>query len=698
MGITSNRNWVTSSFALILSAAIFALAAIPSEARTIKVNTTRDVITPKKCSLRAAVDAANTNTKVGGCPAGDPPPTVDVIRLRPGLYKLTKGSSGENANTGGDLDVTESVEFRGTKALDPWKTLSAYRKSLTYPDWRPTLLSHHGSGLSSLEKFLGKGGLNSQDWRTYAFLQHKLPPRLKEGMTHLLSDGAVVANGIGKRGVLGDGDRVFDVAPEGQDGVDVTFKNLGIVYGDVGCTDPNCETGAGGVQQGGDGALIFKSSVIAYNTISCQGFACGKTGGFPSQKDGAGAIMTIHGGDLTMRHTAMVANRAQCLDDECAVAKAALDMQDGGNFIAKYNVWAANVGLCRGIECSMDEVFHWVDPANDPLIATALFDQVVVAHNVNFCDGKTQDCETDELLEPRGFVSLTMRDITAAKNLVKCLGFGCDTDEILNASVEPSPTTYTMERMKFLNNHLICFGENCDTDEVLDEGNAVGLLSIKDLEMSGTIMFCKGTKCDVDDAYCIDFGTHSDIRLTHNTLFCIGRECNVDETADLNNSNYDGLLVGWNVQACRGDLCITDDAVRAGGDTIKNAKIIGNISTCSGVDCMPRGDDGGGMLVTSEMLLEDSLIKGNHTIGNGGGISINDNATLTMKRTHVTKNHARVNGGGIRIEPDGELVLEDSSVTFNVADGTGGGVFNEGMFTNNNSVIAGNKPNQCVGC
>lgn len=55
------------------------------------------------CSLREAVQAANTNAAFGGCPAGSPTP--DEIRLtNPGYFLTLLGS--EDLNAQGDLDVT----------------------------------------------------------------------------------------------------------------------------------------------------------------------------------------------------------------------------------------------------------------------------------------------------------------------------------------------------------------------------------------------------------------------------------------------------------------------------------------------------------------------------------------------------------------------------------------------------------------
>ena len=61
------------------------------------------------CSLREAIQAANTDSSFGGCAAGS---GTDTITLPAGTYTLT-GAAGENANASGDLDITSSLTIQG---------------------------------------------------------------------------------------------------------------------------------------------------------------------------------------------------------------------------------------------------------------------------------------------------------------------------------------------------------------------------------------------------------------------------------------------------------------------------------------------------------------------------------------------------------------------------------------------------------
>src|SRR3989442_15970836 len=78
---------------------------------TITPSTTSDDLTNNgNCTLREAVQAANTDTAVDQCPAGN---FIDEIQLGTGTYDLTITGARENGNQTGDLDVTGSLTIKG---------------------------------------------------------------------------------------------------------------------------------------------------------------------------------------------------------------------------------------------------------------------------------------------------------------------------------------------------------------------------------------------------------------------------------------------------------------------------------------------------------------------------------------------------------------------------------------------------------
>ncbi|MBC8447965.1 MAG: right-handed parallel beta-helix repeat-containing protein [Chloroflexi bacterium] len=62
------------------------------------------------CSLREAIQAANTDTAFGGCPAGS---GADTITLPAGTYTLTIAGATEDANATGDLDILSDLTING---------------------------------------------------------------------------------------------------------------------------------------------------------------------------------------------------------------------------------------------------------------------------------------------------------------------------------------------------------------------------------------------------------------------------------------------------------------------------------------------------------------------------------------------------------------------------------------------------------
>ena len=86
----------------------------PALAVTITVTTTDDELNADgDCSLREAIQAANTDAAVDDCAAGD---GDDIIDLPAGTYNLAIAGAGEDANATGDLDIATNVTINGASA------------------------------------------------------------------------------------------------------------------------------------------------------------------------------------------------------------------------------------------------------------------------------------------------------------------------------------------------------------------------------------------------------------------------------------------------------------------------------------------------------------------------------------------------------------------------------------------------------
>ena len=107
-----------STWHISLILCVFAVIVLPplvAHARpagtTIQVNTTTDELNSNgNCSLREAIRAANLDTAVDACPAGN---GADAIMLPLGTYLLSLEGAGENNALTGDLDITADLHIIG---------------------------------------------------------------------------------------------------------------------------------------------------------------------------------------------------------------------------------------------------------------------------------------------------------------------------------------------------------------------------------------------------------------------------------------------------------------------------------------------------------------------------------------------------------------------------------------------------------
>jgi CSLREA domain-containing protein len=96
------------------AAGLTGAAASSTPATVIAVTTTEDELNSDgDCSLREAVQAANTDTAVDACPAGS---GKDTISLPAHTYTLSIPSTDEDANADGDLDIISDIVLQGADA------------------------------------------------------------------------------------------------------------------------------------------------------------------------------------------------------------------------------------------------------------------------------------------------------------------------------------------------------------------------------------------------------------------------------------------------------------------------------------------------------------------------------------------------------------------------------------------------------
>lgn len=99
---------------LLLLVPLLILQKHPIYAANIVVNTTADELNSDgDCSLREAIQSANSNTSVDACTAGS---GTDTINVPAGTYVLSISGTGEDANATGDLDITSNLSINGASA------------------------------------------------------------------------------------------------------------------------------------------------------------------------------------------------------------------------------------------------------------------------------------------------------------------------------------------------------------------------------------------------------------------------------------------------------------------------------------------------------------------------------------------------------------------------------------------------------
>jgi CSLREA domain-containing protein len=97
----------------LLAGLLFGLSrqAYASQQVTIGVDTTvDDTAVNGNCTLREAIEAANSDSAVDACPAGN---GKDTILLPAGVYSLTLSGNGEDSNKSGDLDIRGDLRIVG---------------------------------------------------------------------------------------------------------------------------------------------------------------------------------------------------------------------------------------------------------------------------------------------------------------------------------------------------------------------------------------------------------------------------------------------------------------------------------------------------------------------------------------------------------------------------------------------------------
>jgi hypothetical protein len=113
-------------------------------------------------------------------------------------------------------------------------------------------------------------------------------------------------------------------------------------------------------------------------------------------------------------------------------------------------------------------------------------------------------------------------------------------------------------------------------------------------------------------------------------------------------------------------------------------------------------DSGGGASNTGTLRIARSMVRDNSALGSSGfGGGLYNGASMEVTDSHVMGNRARTGGGIYTGGPDSRLTVTRSTVAANTAIGPagGGGIFNlDSVMLLIDAFVAGNSPDDCVGC
>ena len=599
--------------------AVLILSSVFSFAGTIQVTTLNDELNnDTDCSLREAIQAANTNSPVSGCHAGDA--GLDIIKLGSGTYSLTLPGKNEDNNATGDLDIIEDLEIIGSGA-----TISGGVGDPNVMGDGIRLLHLDPFGIDGVDLTLNGVTLQNADIGCRAF-------NCEPGAATLQVDG--------------DGDVVFENGAMLNNTSSCSGENCGssttaesmLVGTNPGTNNPLAyDTDFGtsghlfGIQMGG-GDLTIRNVRVEDNLSTCKSKFC---------FGGDGILQMGITGDLLIANAEIIDNEISCEGPNgsfCNVSEMlSTQLSDDGTKTIINTRFIDNRVICIGEDCNSDELIEF-----DNSDGVVYLDGLEIRNNLLFCRGPS--CDTDELLPMSSDTDITLINSIIEGNHLLCEGIDCDTDEILEPDAASGGSgTFTMRNVRVLNNTLICKGEACDVDELIDDStdNAGAVMLIENTEWVNNIQECIGLRCDSDDVIDLASGIEGSLTI-RDTLFhrnkslCTGEVCAVEQVIDVSTNStgvvtFENVVFTENETVCTGLNCVVNGGPPNQGDPILNE--------ASMIDLSGSGD----YIFINSTIADNIINRGRPIIQyNGSGAG-----SLTISKSAIASNDER--GGGFTL-------------------------------------------------
>ena len=258
-------NFIAKSIRLAIAASLLAGLFVvaptpPALAATIAVTTTDDELNNDgDCSLREAIRAANINSAVDACLAGDSL-AADTITAPAGLYKLTLVGINEDEGLTGDLDITDDLTINGAGASATIIDGNGSDRVLHIPAVSPSLIGN-GATVQMNDLTIRNGMVTSAGGGIYNGGSLSLSNSVVSGNTQ--NQGGSHGGSISNLGIL----NLSNVIVSGNTG---SIGNIYNGYGTVNITNStisgNTALDAGGGIYNFGGVVNITNSSIINNT------------------------------------------------------------------------------------------------------------------------------------------------------------------------------------------------------------------------------------------------------------------------------------------------------------------------------------------------------------------------------------------------------------------------------------------------
>lgn len=662
-------------------------------AGSVTVTTTDDVVDAGACaglmaadlpgvdgqtSLREAVCVANATA--GG----------DSITLPAGVFALTLGGAGENANEAGDLDISETLTISGA-----------------------------GLGMTFIENGIGDAGILGDGDRVI---------EIGSGFVNdidLTLEDLTVRNGDLSCTGIGCFSGAAGIHSESNG--TLTLTRVAVTDHQTSCTGECCGSreNAAAIGLYNVGNLTVTDGFLNNNRASCSN----TSDPLPACVDQGNGTFVF---TASCEAGVSLMQFADTLNTDAAIEVNLSNTQIDGN-----------VGECTGDACSVDEMMTFDSAGNSQSVtqsAVSMTD-VQITNNTLQCTGL--NCETDELVEldRDGEGDTTLIRMVLDNNTLQCTGESCDVDELLPNNGDPG--IFILQDSQVTNNVLTCNGDPdgdgmnniivdqvgpvfnaraCDTDEIVELDGQAQITVVRTI-IADNQQTCTGMGCDTDELFSftnIDaLANINEVQLLRNLHMCDGTECDTDEIVDFDVQSgavgvFSDSLVADNTVTCSGNNCRCDvagihiDSFGNGIHLIRNSTFSGNVSAGDDTlipninfDCAARST-GGIRLSNASLTVINTTITNNTSVSSGAGImNLGD---LTLSHVTISNNISDSDNDGIGIgagicnnqiinivddEGTGTCSLSDTNVEFDPDNETG-------TVTIDNSIVAFNTANGVV--